>query len=1055
MNITITEDGVVPTADADGMLVRGYVRWVKMFLLFCLITFLPSHVSAGVIPDMKFQRLDTRDGLSSSQSLCIYRDSHGFVWMGTPYGLNRYDGYRFKTFFSYVKDTTTLRGNYVDEIYEAFDGKLWLKQGMNYTVFDPVTERFDQHPEYWLHEQGVQGGIERLFLGAEKDLWVKTFDTGFWHLNPVTKKLKHYNFGYGPQEFNNDFGLSGFAEHDGKTYISSYNGEIFCFDPAKEQILWKDNYLRSKGFVNGQDCKLRIDVAGRLWVITIGHVYVRSGGKDGQWLNSLEEALKAWGYTDIPQDMAPWDMNYDTKGRTWVVTDHGGLYVFDFKAKEYRQFLNDKYDESSVSDNTLRNIYRDKEGRMWVGSYMNGVNLYNENLSNFVNLELGNINTVCADNAGYYWLGTNDAGIIRYDPRTQEKVVYDKANSGLGSNIMVGSLAARDGSVWFGTYEGGLIHIKDGHVNNIRATGDSTGLASNNVWTIYEDGNGYIWIGTLGGGVQRMDPKTGRMQNINMKNSPIPSDYISTITPTKKGWLMVTHSYYYSLIDPLRLKVYNRSIVNNRDGVGITENSICGMEDSRGLIWQGSTSGATVWDKAGDHVYLLDMKSGLMGSTVNGFVEDNRHTIWLETDHGLSNIIPQKQEDGTWTFVVRSYNNRDGLQNATYNQRSICYTPDGLVLVGGQGGLDIINPQKMGEGRVKETPLFSGLKVFDREVEPSREFDGRVILPEALDRCRKLTLRYSENQFTIQLSSSSGEIHNRSRFVYKLEGFNEEWVRTEEVNPNITYMSLPPGSYTLCVRMLNDDGTIGDIESQLDIRISPPFYRSWWAYLIYALLIGGCIWWLQKNFIYRHNKKVKFDDFRRETEKEQWMNEMRRQMNEQQTMEVIKPVTKEDIMLEKDTANIVEFVRNVTETFEPHTSRIPTPKLNLSFNTTTEFVLVKYDPVQLAEALRLLMNNSVRFCPLNCELQVSLFAPSVETVKILVADNGVGIKDEYKAHAFEHVMVEGEELGLDRVKAIVEAHDGSITIEDNPGGGTVFVITLPTGEEIPEAELMD
>ncbi len=1037
----------------------------RFFSILLVFVALVVTTTAGVIPDMKFRRLDTRDGLSNSQALCIYRDSHGFVWMGTAYGLNRYDGYRFKTFFSYVKDTTTMRGNYVDEIYEAFDGKLWLKQGMNYTVFDPVTERFDQHPEYWLHEQGVEGGIERLFLAANKDLWVKTFDTGFWHLNPVTKKVKHYSFGYGPQEFNNDFGLSGFAEFDGKTYISSYNGEIFCFDPNKDQILWKDNYLRSKGLVNGQDCKLRMDAAGRLWVITMGHVHVRTGGKDGHWYHSAEEALHSWGFSDVPE-MAAWDMNVDTKGRTWVATDHGGLFVFDMKAHEYRQFLNDKFDENSISDNTLRNIYRDKDGRMWIGSYMNGVNLYTENLSNFMNVDLGNINTVCADRAGFYWLGTNDAGILRYDPKTQEKVVYDKANSGLGSNIMVSSLAARDGSVWFGTYEGGLIHIKDGHVSNLRATGDSTGLASNNIWTIYEDNNGYIWIGTLGGGVQRLDPKTGRMRTINMKNSPIPSDYISTITPTKKGWLMVAHSYYYSIIDPLRFKVYNRNITNNRDGIGITETSICGMEDSRGLVWQGSTSGATVWDPAGDHVYLLDMKSGLMGSTVNGFVKDNRHTIWLETDHGLSNIIPQKQEDGTWTFVVRSFNNRDGLQNATYNQRSICYTPDGLVLVGGQGGLDIINPQQLGAGRVKETPLFSGLKVFDREVEPSREFDGRVILSEALDCCRELNLRYNENNFTIQLSSSSGEIHNRSRFAYKLLGFNEEWVRTEEVNPNITYMSLPSGSYTLCVRMLNDDGTIGDIESRLDIRISPPFYRSWWAYLLYLALIGAALWWLRKHFIYRKNKQQVFDDFRRETEKEQWMNEMRRQFamqNEQETTDngpqnFVKPVTREDIQLEKTTKNIVDFVRNLTEHFVPQRTTDNgqrTKRVNVSFNATTEFVLASFDPAQLGEALNLLMNNSVRFCPIDCNLQVSLFAPSEETVKILVADNGVGIVDEYKEHIFEHVMVEGEELGLDRVKAIVEAHDGGITVENNPGGGTVFVISLPTGELIYEAELMD
>lgn len=1024
------------------------MKYWKLLTICALLTAFEVVASAGVIPDMKFRRLNTRDGLSNSQVLCIRRDSHGFVWIGTPYGLNRYDGYRIKTYYSYAKDTTTMRGNYVDEVHEAYDGKLWLKQGMNYTIFDPVTERFDRHPEVWLHEMGVQGGPERLFIDSKKDIWVKTFDTGFWHLNPQTKQVKHFNYGYGAQEFNNDFGLSSLAEKGNEVYVSSFNGEVFCFDREKNVILWKDNYLRNSGSAVNQDCKLRLDPQGNLWLIAVGKVYVRKPGTTPSWYMSLQEAMRAWGFTEVPEEAAVWDMNCDNKGRIWLATDHGGLFVLDVKAKEYRQFLTDKYDENSISDNTLRNIYRDKDDRMWIGSYMNGLNLYTENLSNFVNLELGNINTICADKAGYWWLGTNDVGIIRYDPRTQEKVSYNKANSGIGSDIMVGSLAASDGSTWFGTYEGGLIRIKDGHVTNYRATGDSTALASNNVWTIYETRDGYIWIGTLGGGIQRLDPNTGRMRNINMNNSPIPSDYISTITPTAKGWLMASHSHYYSLIDPQRFKVYNRDITNNQDGVEITEMSICGMEDSRGLVWQGSTSGATIWDPKTNHVYLLDMKSGLIGSTVNGFVEDRRHTMWLVTDYGVSNVILKKEDDGRWSFVVRSFNNRDGLQNGPYNQRSICYTPDGIVLIGGQGGLDIINPEQMGAGRIKETPLFSGLKVFDREVEPSREFDGRVILDEALDVCRQLVLRYSENQFTIQLSSSSGEIHNRSRFVYKLMGFNEEWVRTEEVNPNITYMSLPAGSYTLCVRMLNDDGTMGDIESQLEITIRPPFYRTWIAYIIYLLIFLSFVWWWRKNFIRRQDRHMETETLRRETEKQQWMNKMHMEM-----MKDKEPVVQEEIHLEKKERNIVEFVRDICDTFKsPENKRVKT-----FFNSTTEEVIMPFDARQLGEMLRLLMTNSAHFSPHDCIMQISLFATTPGEVKILVADNGIGIRDEFKPHVFEPMLVEGEGVGLDRVKAVIDAHGGTISVADNPGGGTVFTITLPTGEneEIADAVLMD
>ena len=143
-------------------------------------------VGAGVIPDLKFKRLDTREGLSNSMVSSIIRDSRGYVWMGTGYGLNRYDGYRVRTFFSYEKDTTTLRNNRIDEIQEGYGGRLWLKQGMNYSVYDPVTEKVDRTPSRWLNQQGIAGSIESIHLDSGKNYWVKTFDDGFYYFNPVT-----------------------------------------------------------------------------------------------------------------------------------------------------------------------------------------------------------------------------------------------------------------------------------------------------------------------------------------------------------------------------------------------------------------------------------------------------------------------------------------------------------------------------------------------------------------------------------------------------------------------------------------------------------------------------------------------------------------------------------------------------------------------------------------------------------------------------------------------------------------------------------------------------
>ena len=1023
------------------MLMTANMR--RMIMLLTLMVSFVLTVGAA-IDDIKFSRLDTRDGLSNSQILCVKRDSKGFVWIGTPYGLNRYDGYRIKTFYSYAKDTTTLRNNYVDEIYEAYDGKLWLKQGMAYTIFDPVTESCDRHPERWLQQHGVTGGIERLYIDKHHHFWVKTYETGFWHYNPYTKEAKQFKFGYGRQDFNSDFGVSGFAEIGKSLLVSSFNGEVFCFNREKNWISWKDAYIREKGLINNQECKLRTDADGNLWMITVVGSFVKSKGR---WILSYKELAKRWG-VELPDGLSIWDICSDSKKRVWIATDHTGLFLVDRQAHEVRQFLTQKNDGTSISDNTLRSLYRDQQGRIWIGTYMNGVNMFKESLSNFRHLDLGNITTITSDKS-FFWLGTNDAGIIRMDRKTGEQTVFDRNNSGFATNTMVSSLASRDGTVWFGTYEGGLIRFRGGAITNFRSSGKPGELANNNIWSICEDRQGNIWIGTLGSGVQRIT-RAGRFDTpITTHNSILASDYISTVNLTKKNWLMVSHSNFYSIVNPVSGKIINRNIIDNKEGIGITESSICTMEDSRGLAWQGSSSGATIWDTKTNAVYLIDMRSGLLGSTVNAMVEDNNHTVWLVTDHGVSNVIPQ-QKDGRWNFIVRTFNSNDGLQNGPFNQRAMCKTADGLILVGGQEGLDVINPKLMREEKYKEYPVFSGLKLFEQDVEVGEKIDGRIILRKALNICRAVRLKYND-QFTIQLGSSNGEIHHRSRFLYRLDGVNNDWIRTEEANPNITYMSLPSGSYTLRVRMLNDDGTIGSEEATLTIIIQPPFWRSWWMVMMLLLVAAFGIWWWRKNYMRRQAKRQAAIALRLEMEKRQWMAEMKASMAEEQstTGDAVVEEPVRQLMLHTEYADLVAVIKKQCAEYVKGNKGVKISKVML-----IDELFMEFDVDLIKRMLNILFTNSQKFATKNCHISVGLIRKDNGNVQIQVADNGIGVADEYKLHAFDHTAGV-DELELALVKDIIVAHGGTIVMKDNPGGGTIMVIDLPAKGMVEEAEIMD
>lgn len=822
---------------------------MKRRLTFFFLFIIAIVAEASVIPDMRFRRLNTREGLSNSMVNCIYRDSQGYVWLGTGYGLNRYDGYRIRTYFSYDKDTTTLRNNRVDEIQEANGGRLWLKQGMNYTLYDPVTEKVDRTPGRWLASQGIKGGVEHLHLDSKKNYWIKTYEDGFYYFNPVTKNLKHISFGYGPDQFAKDFGISACAESkEGMIFVSTY-GELMCIDGERGKVLWKEDHVK-RALDTYNDYWIMVDKDDNIWVITHStgtYIYMKH---EKRWYTSLTELMRAQGFQNVPDDIVVWEVCYDAKGFLWVASDHLGALVLDFKNKEWRQFTNVKGDETSLPDITLKHLYLDQLGRMWIATYKNGVAMCSEAMSNFTSLAVGDINAICEDRDGYYWLGLNSGGIVKMDPKTREPVEkFTKQSLGVPSDVIVGSYAARDGSLWFGTWEGGLLKYKNGQWKNFRASDQGSQLKTNNIWGVTEDRWGNIWAGVLGGGAVRIDKNTGAQRAVTSDNSILKTVWTNSISAAHNGWLVLGNSEYYALINPGNFKVINGTLPQEQDIKAITVSTATNQAvmDSRGLLWLVSPSGVVIYDMKTGQKTLLDMKSGLHGSNALAVTEDTRHTMWVATDHGVSNINPLKQDDGSWVFTVRSFNDRDGLQPGPFNQRAIYCSRTGELLIGGQDGLDIINTLNLGNGDSKERPVFSGLVLFDQEVEVGQAYDGRVILEENLDMQKSISLSYDQNQFTIHMASDNGGVNNSTRFVYQLEGFNDKWIKTAVNNPDITYMSLPPGNYTLCVRMLKDDGTMGEVESRLDISIGSPWYRSWWAWLCYILIIGfGIFIWKKK-----------------------------------------------------------------------------------------------------------------------------------------------------------------------------------------------------------------
>ncbi|WP_081832049.1 two-component regulator propeller domain-containing protein [Prevotella sp. P6B1] len=1026
---------------------------IASIICMCCLT---VSAATAVIPDMKFRRLDARDGLSNSQINYMFQDSHGFVWIGTSYGLNRYDGYRFRTYYSDPNDTTTLRNNYVDQIWEDGEGKLWLKQGMNYSVFDPVTERVNRNPSNILSKWGIKGNIDRFYIDSQKRFWIKTYDEGLYCYNPRKKTYKLIKYGYEQNQIPKEYNFSNFAEWNDKLLVTSSDGDLMALDGDNGKVLWREDFMKRSGAQSSQGYDIYVDKHCNYWVLTTGHVFVFSQ-KDKTWYGSLNDYLASCGIAPLPADIQVWDVCMDQRGWIWLATDHMGLYVIDTKGGQVRNFVNNKFDATSVSENTQKRLMLDKSGNMWIGCYRNGLNQYIEKLLGFNTLELGDINTATVDASGNYWFGTDNRGIIKYLKDTGETETYDRARCGFASDIMVSSYGAKDGSVWFGTYNGGLIHIANGKVKNYLMSNTNGQLLNNNIWSVTEDKWGDIWLGTLGSGVQRFSPKTGKFRSINSHNSSLPGDFVTSASWTAKGWLMVGHSQFYSLINPVSGKVATMTIPVVNGQVAAMATTTCVMEDSRGLVWHGSTSGCCVVDWKANKQTMLDMNSGLIGSSVVGLVEDQLHNMWVITEHGVSNVVPKKDAQGNWTFNVRSFTSKDGLQQGPYNQRSACLTPDGLILIGGVGGVDVINPKLVTSGDNNETPVFSGLKLFGHQLGVGEAYDGRVIMTEDLNTSKELVLRYYENQFTIQLATDKGEMHNTSRFVYQLEGSSDKWIRTEENDPNITYMSLKHGEYILHVRMLNEDGTMGQNEAVLKITVTPPLLRNRWIMLVFLSLVALGVFFWRRKFLKQQAEKTERDYLRMEVMKKQWMAEMRAELQKQQESDQ-KAQAEELYNAAWSIEATVKKPHDLQHFMKEQCAQFKAPlgkHVKFSFFPLAQDLTVDFDHEQMAQAVQMLLNSCALFSPTECKIKVFVDKTSTSG-SIRISDNGVGIPEGGEDTIFDP-MVSDDDSGISLffVKAIVEMHGGTITAENNPSGGSVFTITLPVEAAAEEAVMLD
>lgn len=380
------------------------LRRALMVLGFVLLL-QPLQMRAA-LQNIEFSSLNNRDGLSNSQVNAILKDKTGYVWFGTQSGLNRFDGFRMKTFLYSATNQTSLAYNYVDELQEDNEGKIWVHTSVGYCVYDPTTEQFDRKPEVWLKTINVEGVPQRLLVDSQKNMWIQVWGKGLYYYN--VKNETTYLFKYVKKPKSGclmDGDISSLKDVDGKLLVTYGDGTLCLLDGDKQSALWYNTFLKDHRLCGDNGAYSFVENNHTFWVSTTTEAYVFNS-LNRQWLSTRSYLAQRGILVPVNDRIVIRDLQVNANGALWVATDHHGLFYIDFKTKACHQYVHSNV-RGSIVDNSLQKVYIDNFGAVWVGSYKNGVAYYSPSSSMFNTIPLGDVCTITQDLAGNLWCGTN------------------------------------------------------------------------------------------------------------------------------------------------------------------------------------------------------------------------------------------------------------------------------------------------------------------------------------------------------------------------------------------------------------------------------------------------------------------------------------------------------------------------------------------------------------------------------------------------------------------------------------------------------------------------
>ncbi len=866
---------------------------LKRILLIIMLA-LPM-AAAGVY---LFKTLDARNGLISSQINCILKDQRGYMWFGTPAGLYRFDGYTFKNFQSNSQDGSSLPDSYIISIQEMLDGNLWIETSAGFCIYHPQSESFERDLKQTYTSMGIDGKPNVVFIDRHKNFWASIPNKGVIAYN--MQQQTSYAFAYTNDAHGIPQGnISSISECRDGTILVYEDGRLVCCDIMRQQqTVWQSDFVAQQHLRKTKSLKVFADQMDNIWLYGQGTLMIYNKNAN-TWNTAYGNRL---GLSSIAVDHSVNGMTGDRSGNIWIGTDRGGLLrtnvnnTSEIESVQPRNINDNRIVNENIS---IQSVYVDDTDLLWVGTEKSGVAYYGSNIYKFSTDLVGDVTAIAQTSDSTIWYGTASQGILGY-------------NGPLASTKVTCMATTSDGSLWVGSKQNGLTRIQNGTSKFYSVARDSIKtVIDDHINALCSDKSGNLWIAT-NGGLQVYNPKMNSFSSYTRENGMLNTNNITSLFYGKNNNMLIGTSEGLII---LNLSTREKMILtgNTTNLETFTNNYITQVyEDSRGLIWIGTREGINILNLVNDNLSHLTEKDGLCNNSICGIAEDKNHNIWITTSNGISRVVIQRNhEDGTFNYGLYNYSVYDGLQSNEFNIGSIMTRNDGIVLFGGLYGVNWVRQGNKDDQESLPRVMLTQLFVGEEEILTGHEYDGRVLLTQAMNESSKLELGNNQNTITIKFAAGNYNQSERLQFMYWMEGLDHDWRNGDALLHGVKFTNLSSGNYTLHVKAVSADGAVSNQERTLEISVDRPWWISWWMLTIYVIIaiIILAVW----RFGYKKVKKIwmskrtVIDELKRQREEIKLTSDDLRQPMARMTTIIGNLAMKEETMEGREQLNSLHF----------------------------------------------------------------------------------------------------------------------------------------------------